>query len=241
MLNLLQATQLSLADLLPVSVMEKIRRSGNVTTYSDRQLIQQRGDSKMAFSIVESGQVLAGNIGTDGAFLTTTLFNPGEFYGEFTLLAGLPRSQSLWAIGETVINHVNGAAFHDLFDNEPDFPRALLITSLRRIHHLVEFLDAQRRWPMPVRIAHILLISVPDKAATLRQEISCRQEDIAFILGVSRVAIGKALKRLESDGLIERGYGSIVLPDTSRLSAWLENHRQLVAITPPSVLPPISR
>ncbi len=240
MLNLLQANQLSLGDLLPKSVMEKIRLSGRATTYSDRQLIQQRGDEKMAFSIVESGQVLAGNIGADGAFLTTTLFKPGEFYGEFTLLAGLPRSQSLWAMGETVVNHVSGAAFHALFNNEPDFPRALLIISLRRIHFLVEFLDAQKRWPMPVRIAHILLTSVPDKASTPRQEISCRQEDIAFILGVSRVAIGKALKSLESEGLIETGYGSIVLPDAPRLAAWLENHRQLVAIAPPSVLPPIN-
>ncbi len=237
MLNLLQANRLSLADLLPRSLMDDILANGRRVSYSDRQHIQQRGDTTATFSIVESGQVLAGNNGADGVFLTTALFNPGDFFGEFTLLAGLPRTQGLWAIGDTVINHVSGSHFNALLDNEPDLARALLNISLRRIHFLVEFLDGQRRWPLPVRIAHLLLTSVEDTAGTVSQEISCRQDDIAYMLGVSRVAVGKALKKLEADGLVELRYGSILLPDVPGLSGWLEKHRQLTAVKPLLVRP----
>lgn len=237
MMNLLRANQLSLADLLPQSVMVTLLHGGRKVIYSDRQLIQQRGDSTDTFSIVESGQVIAGNNGADGSFLTTALFNPGDFFGEFTLLAGFPRTQSLWAIGETVITHVSSGHFRKVFDSEPDFPRALLNISLRRMHFLVEFLDGQRRWPLPVRIAHLLLTSVEDLEGPTTQEINCRQDDLAYMLGVSRVAVGKALKTLESDRLVTLKYGSILLPDVRRLFDWLERHRQVPAITPPRARP----
>jgi len=37
------------------------------------------------------------------------------------------------------------------------------------------------------------------------------------MIGVSRVAIGKALKKLESEGLVTVGYGQINLPNISKL------------------------
>jgi len=235
MLNLLQANNLSLRDLLPAALMDELRQEGRRVTYPDRRLIQQRGDRRPTFSIVDSGQVLAGNVGADGTFVMTSLMNPGDHFGEFTLFAGLPRTQNLWAIGETTICHINGRAFQAIFDREPRLPRALLTVTLRRLHSLVEFMDGQRRWPLPVRIAHLLMTSVPGDATPTRHEVRCRQEDLAHMLGVSRVAVGKALKALQSEALVLMGYGSIVLPDIRRLSLWIERYRQVTPITPSNV------
>lgn len=229
-MNLLRANSLTLSDLLPATLMDEIRQSGRKVGYADGQLIQQRGDAKTAFSIVESGQVLAGNVGADGTFLTAVLLNPEDHFGEFTLFAGLPRTQNLWAVGETVINHIAGADFQALFDREPALPRALLMISLRRVHFLVEFLDGQRRLPLPVRIAYLLLTSLEDEPRRGSHEVTCRQEDLAYMLGVSRVAVGKALKSLAADGLVVRRYGNIVLPDVQRLSEWVDNERQVSPI-----------
>lgn len=229
-MNLLRANSLTLGELLPTALMDEIRHKGRRVSYAGGQLIQQRGDAKAAFSIVESGQALAGNIGADGTFLTAVLLNPGDHFGEFTLFAGLPRTQNLWAVGDTVITHVNGADFQALFDREPELPRALLTIALRRVHFLVEFLDGQRRLPLPVRLAHLLLTSIEDEARTGSHEVTCRQEDLADMLGVSRVAVGKALKTLESEDLLVRRYGRILLPDVRRLATWLDNERQVSPI-----------
>ncbi len=195
-------------------------------------MIQQRGDQKPGFSLVESGQAIAGSIGEEGAFLITTILNPGDYFGEFSLFAGLPRMQNLWAVGETVITTINAARFQELYNREPDLSRALLTIALRRIHFMVEFLDGQRRWPLPVRIAHLLLTSVEDKEHSKRQQIRCRQQDLADMLGVSRVAIGKALAALRREGLVVMQYGSIELPDIPRLSAWLKQNYQVEPLVP---------
>jgi len=229
-MNLLRANSLTLSDLLPAALMDEIRQMGRKARYADGQMIQQRGDAKAAFSIVESGQVLAGNVGADGTFLTAVLLNPEDHFGEFTLFAGLPRTQNLWAMGETVINHIAGPDFQALFDREPALPRALLMIALRRVHFLVEFLDGMRRLPLPVQIVHLLLTSIEDEARQGSHEVRCRQEDLAYMLGVSRVAVGKALKTLEADGLVLRRYGSIVLPDVQRLSEWVDSERQVSPI-----------
>ena len=43
------------------------------------------------------------------------------------------------------------------------------------------------------------------------------------MMGVSRVATGKALKRLERDGMVHLGYGRIDLPDVQGLIAMVED------------------
>jgi len=212
--------------------MAELRAAGRRVRYTDGQLIQQRGDTKKGLSIVESGQAIAGNVGADGEFLTTTLLNPGDTFGEFTLFAGLPRTQDLWSVGETVITHIPATNFMQLFDREPLLPRALLTIAVSQVHFMVEFLDGQRRLPLPVRIAHLLLTSVDDRQNGDSQQINCRQEDLAAILGVSRVSVGKALKKLQTDHLVTIGYGCINLPDIAKLAAWLEDNYQVVPVAP---------
>ena len=210
--------------------MTELRRRGQRHRYSDGRYIQQRGEVKTSFSIVEQGQVLAGNVGADGAFLTTVLLHPGEHFGEFTLFAGLPRTQGLWARGEVEILEVEGPAFLDLFDREPELSRALYTIALRRIHLMVEFLDGMRRWPLEVRLAQILLTSAGSEHALATREIRVRHEDLATMLGVSRVAVGKALKKLQAEGLLETGYGRIHLRGVAALAEWVDARRQVSAL-----------
>ena len=148
------------------------------------------------------------------------------------MFAGLPRLQNLRAVGETTVLHIPGRQFLQLFHREPDVARALLAIALRRIHFMMEFMDGQRRWPLRVRIAHLLLTSVEDRTQTEEHRINCRQEDLAEMLGVSRVAVSKALRSLQADGLITMGYGYVELNDVQRLLAWLDDTYQVVPIQP---------
>jgi len=209
--------------------MDKILSVGVIRRFSDGQLIQQRGDCDGHMSFVKSGKVVAGNFGLDGRFLTSALLLPGEHFGDFTLFAGLPRSQNLWAQGATEITQVSGAKFLTLMEQEPTIARALLTISTLRNYELVEHLDMQRRLTLPAQISRLLLTAV--EAQTQSETIECRQEDLAVMLGVSRVSIGKALKKLQADGLAELAYGRIHLPDAKRLRARVNSEFQLHPLT----------
>lgn len=219
MLDLVQLNAPAFMDLLPEEVAEKVRQESTNVKYADGQFIQSRGDSKPGISIVRSGAASAGIIGIDGTVSMTTLLGPGQSFGEFTIFTELPRTHDVTAAGDTEIYQMSAARFIRLYDNEPELSRALLKTALIRSHILLEMLDAIRRLPITERTAKILR-SMSHTAGN-PSLLECRQSELAYTLGVSRISLNKALKRLAELDLIKLGYGQIRIPDPAYFSDWV--------------------
>ena len=232
-MKILRAKPTTLIDLLSAEIMEKTLKTGISRTYTKGQIIQQRGDTDRGISIVTTGAAAAGNIGLDGSFLFSAHLGPGECFGEFTLFAGLPRTQNIWALEPTEIVHISAKSFLPLFEAEPSIPRALLTLTLLRSHELIELLDAQRRLSLTARLAQLLLNGVDPKSKN--GTVECTQEDLASMSGVSRVSVGKALKKMQRKGLVTLEYGRIHIPDTSRLIQTVEAENQILPVTPSAV------
>ena len=228
MIKVLRGRTITLLELLPTDVAQRLLSAGRLRAYKAGQAIQDRGEERQSLSIVRSGQVLAGNLGLDGTFLASALLYPGDCFGEITLFTGLPRTQNLWAQGETEIVDIGKRPFMDLFASEPAIPLAMMKISQLRSYELIEFLDALRRLSLLERLARLLLAAIEPGAKCAMLE--CRQEDIAFMLGVSRVSVGKALKRLQADGLIALGYGRIQIESVADLAARVKADAQLLPI-----------
>lgn len=219
MLDLVQLNAPAFMDLLPEALANKVRLESTVVKYADGQFIQSRGDSKPGISIVRSGAASAGIIGVDGSISMTTILGPGQSFGEFTIFTELPRTHDVTATGETEIYQMSATRFTRLYDNEPELSRALLKTALIRSHVLLEMLDAIRRLPIRERTAKILR-SMSHTAGNPNL-LECRQAELAYTLGVSRISLNKALKQLADLNLIELGYGKIRIPKPTDLSDWV--------------------
>jgi len=222
MLDLVQLNAPAFMDLLPPEVAKKVRRDSTLVKYTDGQFIQSRGDSKPGISIVRSGAANAGIIGMDGSVSMTTLLGPGQSFGEFTIFTELPRTHDVTAVGETEIYQMTATRFTRLYDNEPQLSRALLKTALMRSHILLEMLDAIRRLPIRERAARIL--QSMSHTAGNPNKLECRQSELAYTLGVSRISLNRGLKQLAELKLIELGYGEIRIPRPALLSDWVANH-----------------
>ena len=227
-MKVLRPKSKTLTDLLSPPVMEKLLAAGTRRRFTDGQIVQERGDADKGLAIVTKGQVIAGNIGRDGSFLPSALLRPGETFGENTLFADLPRTHTLWASGPTEITFIRQRPFMKLFDETPAIAAALLSLTLLRNHEMIEFMDGHRRLPLKVRLARLLLSVTEDECAEAR--IDCRQEDLAYMLGVSRVAIGKALKSLEREGFLKLGYGYLRIDAPATLASMVARHEQLLPV-----------
>ena len=228
MIDLQQFGSPPLTQLLSESLRDKLQDLGRKVQFSDGQLIHQRGGATPGLSLVVSGAVHIGIVGSDGSFITTSIFGPGQCFGEFTLFAGLPRTHDASAVGETIVNQIPAKPFMALFDSEPALSRALLTVTLVRCHGLLEFMDDNRRLPRIVHLAKYLL----GMSETAQQPdlLHCRQQDLAFLFGVSRVSIGKMLKQLEREARIELGYGYIRLLDADDLRLWVAEQSPIEAL-----------
>ena len=229
MIDLMRGTGPSLASLLPPDLMAEILSVAVTVSYQDGQLVHQRGDAKPGLSIVKSGQVIAGNVGADGTLLMTSVIEPGNCFGEFTLFAGLPRTHDIYSYGASEIDQVPKPKFMKLFAKRPQIAEVMLSLAWYRNHSLLEYLDNLRRQPLIVRTAQMLNSNIRSQADY--QELNCRQDDLAFSLGVSRVSIGKVLTKLQNDELIQIGYGKIIIPSATKLKVWLEERTLLAPLT----------
>ena len=209
--------------------MDELRGLASVMTYDDGQLVQQRGDAKPGLSIVKSGEVVAGNVGADGSLIMTSVIEADDCFGEFTLFAGLPRTHDIYSHGVSEIYQIPKAPFMKLFSIRPALAEALLTLALHRNHALLEYTDNLRRQPLLVRTAQILSTNIRSNSELA--EIHCKQDQLAFSLGVTRVSVGKALATLQSDGLIELGYGKIIVPSKTSLRRWLRERTLLAPLT----------
>jgi CRP-like cAMP-binding protein len=220
---------LTFMHLLSDATRDKVIKAATLMHYQDKQLIHSRGQTKPGLSIVSTGSVHVGVGDTNGVFVMTGILGPGESFGEFTLFTNLPRTHDAIAYGPTAVFQIPQSRFYPLNLNDPEITSALLKSSLLRTHQLLEQLDAIRRLPLLERTAKSLLSMSYTSGNSV--EINCLQSDLAATLGVTRVSIGKILKQLSREGLIELGYRKISFPDKAKLESWVEEHCNTTPLT----------
>jgi len=209
---------------LPPDMFERLCASGTCMTYADGALVQARGDARPGLSIVREGAVQIGNPGLDGSFVITSILGPGHCFGEMTLFADLPRTHDAVARGATLIDHVSPAAYERFAEANPALTQAIMTMMARRLYVLLEFADDLRRLPLRVQLAKLLLATAGEDGVT------ATHEELAARFGVSRVAIGTALRGLEKEGLAKRRYGKVETPDRAALRRWIEERTMLAPI-----------
>ena len=196
--------------------------------YRDGVLIQARGDATPGLSVVRGGAVRIGNIGADGAHLTTAVLGLGQTFGEMTLFADLPRTFDARAYGPTTIGHINKTRFDRLLQAHPELAKPLLRSLSTQLHAALEFIDDLRRLPLIVRVAKVLATMVNTSKNTIVLETT--QAALADTIGVTRVSVANTLAELEREGLVRRGYGAIEIPDVKGLLSWVEQSSQLTPV-----------
>ncbi|MHA7871308.1 MAG: Crp/Fnr family transcriptional regulator [Hyphococcus sp.] len=209
-----------LVAFLPQRLVASLEEAATRMRYADEMQIHARGDQKPGLSIVHEGAVRFVRITAGGDEVTVSVLGPGHSFGEATLFTGAGRAYDAMAVGATVIDQIPKTRVDRLLEVEPALARIMLAALTQRLYSALGFLDDLRLLSLEQRVAK-LIAGMADNAKT-PSVVECRQSDLAFTLGVSRVSVGKALSRLQDEGLIALGYGRINVPDCAALRYWID-------------------
>ena len=221
------ASEASLFAALPSIVRERLLSHGSRRTFADGAWLHRRGDTDRQLSIVIRGAVQLSNLGRDGRSVVIATLTPGDSFGEFPLFAGSPRFFDFRAVGETDLCVISATRLEQLMSDDRNIATAVITLLANRLQLALEIIDDERRLSLPARTAKTLLRQPRDSEANDR--ITVTQHALADELGVSRVALGKALARLRQLGLVETGYGRIRIPDDTQVVNWLVEQSPIVA------------
>lgn len=172
-----------------------------------------------AFYGVVSGGIKASSLREDGKEAILAVLEPGNWFGEISLLDGLPRTHDATAARDAEVLVLPHAGFERMM-KRPAFALAIcrmLAARVRSLYGMVE--DATLR-STRARVARRLLLLARGDATQAREPrpvVPVSQEALAMMLGVSRQTLSKELQAMARAGAIALGYGKIEIASVARL------------------------
>ena len=130
---------------------------------------------------------------------------------------------------DTTIAVIPQRRFETLLSTERNLRKFIISFLAQRLLFALELLEDERRLPLAMKLAK-LLIRLTEHPAR-KHTIAVTQKELAEELGVSRVAMGTALKKLKLNGHINVGYGQIKLVERDRLEQWIQDESQLLPLS----------
>jgi len=183
------------------------------------EMLYRKGDPVGGFIGVVQGAFKVSTVGEDGREGILSVVEAGNWFGEASLIDGLPRPHDVTAVQPSVVLVINPPAFNRLMQRSA-FARGigrLLCGRVRVLYGLVE--DAMLR-STRTRIARRLLTLArgdATMASDARASVAVSQEALAMMLGITRQTLSKELKALVRAGVLTLGYGRIDIVSLAEL------------------------
>ena len=92
------------------------------------RVLTREGSQGREFLIISEGSATVSRRGQDVARL-----GPGDFFGELSLVAGIPRTATVTADTEMVVSALNRREFAAMLDESPALAKKILVGAVRRL------------------------------------------------------------------------------------------------------------
>ncbi len=210
----------SMFGALPKATQLELRADGQRIKYSNGQIVQHRGDTPKNFFLIEKGQVKLGQYDEFGDMKALVMLGAGDSFGEMACLGNFPRIADAEAVGETELLSISETKFAAVLLASPAASREVMRVLSQQLQEAMDHLIVYRKLPAPLRLVRSLLLLCNTRVAPVI--LSIRHQELAELVGVSRMSIAKTLELLEQLKFIERGYRQIVVTDTDGLRTWMK-------------------
>jgi len=166
-------------------------------SFRSGEVIFHRDDPGQVMYVIKEGKVKICLISPDGQEISLVVFGKGDYFGEFALLDGLPRSADAIALERVECYTLQRSDFHKAIMKNPKIAirvMEVLCERLRKTDQQVEdliFLDVYGR----VAKKLLELSDTHGKKVDdgIRIDVRLTQQDLASMVGASRESVNKVL------------------------------------------------
>jgi len=181
-------------------------------------LIVSQDDPGDALFVLMEGRVKVVLYGENGREIILKLLNPGDFFGEMSILDGERRSANVLAMEQTTVCVLSRDDFIEHLRDNPDTAFNILGIMSRRLRHADQLIGNLTLLDVYARLAQVLI----DLANEEKDERASghwiqkrpTHQDLANMIGTSRETVSRALGEFQRRGLLQIEGKSLILNHT---------------------------
>ena len=175
--------------------------------YPSKSTIIYAGDSSDSLYYIIEGSVTVLIEDDDGKEMIVAYLNKGDFFGEMGLFSE-EESRSAWVRAKTEceVGELSYSKFHELCERNPEFLMAVGTQMAKRLRETTRKVGDLAFLDVTGRVARTLLDLCKQPDAMTHpdgMQIKITRQEIGRIVGCSREMVGRVLKTLEEQGLVD--------------------------------------
>ncbi len=171
------------------------------------------------FGVVE-GLLKMSSENAQGATITFAGLPPGAWFGEGTVLKREPYRYNIQALRKTVVAGLPVDTFHWLLDHSIGFNRFVMNQLNERLGQFIAAREIDRLNNPDVRVARSLAaLFNPVLYPGVGEVLRITQQELAYLVGLSRQRVNEALTALQAQGAIRVEYGGLRVLDLKALKS----------------------
>lgn len=218
---------------LDPNLLRDLGQHVRVESFRKRDSVVEGGSAGEALLMLISGRVQVVAISEEGKESGLNFFEPGDYFGEISLIDGGPRSASIVAIMQSEVAFLPKAKARWLFFNHPVVSERLLnrlCASVRTASQLRSVLSLSSADARVYSILLGMLKCAADEVATI--ENLPNQSALAIMANVSRETVSRAIHRLLTMGVLEKDARRLIVRDEEKLRHLALHDRGAASLRP---------
>src|SRR6186713_3422307 len=169
------------------------------------------------FGVVD-GLLKMSNDSADGMPITFTGIPPGGWFGEGTVLKRESYRYNIQALRKSVVAGLPVDTFHWLLDHSIGFNRFVMNQLNERLGQFIAAREIDRMTNPDLRVARSLAaLFNPVLYPGVGELLRITQQEMAYLVGLSRQRVNEALNTLQAQGFIRIEYGGLRVLDLGAL------------------------
>ncbi|MBK9133109.1 MAG: Crp/Fnr family transcriptional regulator [Betaproteobacteria bacterium] len=153
-----------------------------------------------------------------GMPITFTGVPPGGWFGEGTVLKMEPYRYNIQALRRSVVAGITAGTFHWLLDRSIGFNRFVMMQLNERLGQFIAAREIDRLTDPDQRVARSLAaLFHPLLYPGVGEMLRITQQELAYLVGLSRQRVNEALQALQMAEVIRIEYGGLRVLDLERL------------------------
>lgn len=167
---------------------------------------------------VLSGLLKMNTVSAEGQPITHSGLSPGGWFGEGTVLKREPYRYNIQALRSSLVAGLPVDTFHWLLDHSIGFNRFIMNQFNERLGQFIGALEMGRSNNPEQRVARSLAaLANPVLFPCVGDLLHITQQELAYLVGLSRQRVNQALGALQQRGLLRIEYGGLRILDLQGL------------------------